>query len=127
MGKPKENQMRKKILMKALGKNLDKMSKSPWVGSLKDGKDLICPFCDQPVQPCKSNPSAMCERTLRYGTEGKEIENAIKDCDKNQYSVCILCGGHISTAHLKKHPTAELCTQCINKGKKTKPEKVAQR
>ena len=79
MKKPVESQMRKKILVKALGKNLDKMSKSSWVGSLKDGKDLICPFCDQPVQPCKSNPSAMCEQMLLAGTEGKELEDALKN------------------------------------------------
>jgi len=78
MKKPQENQMRKKVLVKALGKNLDKMSKSPWVRSLKEGKDLICPFCDQPVQPCKTDPSAMCERMLLYGTEGKELEDALK-------------------------------------------------
>jgi RNA polymerase-binding transcription factor DksA len=125
MRKPEENQMRKKILVKALGKNLDKMSKSPWVGSLKDGKDLICPFCDQPVQPCKSNPSATCERMLRGGTEGKELEQAIKDCDKNQYSMCISCDKEISTSHLKKHPTADICTECVKKGKKTKSKKVA--
>ena len=127
MRKDVKKEMRRQILVKALGKNLDKMSRSPWVGSLKDAKDLICPFCDQPIQPCKANPAAMCEKMLLGGTEGKEIEDAIKDCDKNQYSVCLSCGGHISTAHLKKHPTAELCTQCINKGKKTKPRNVPQR
>jgi len=123
--KPEENLMRKKILMKALGKNLDKMSKSPWVGSLKDGKDLICPFCDQPVQPCKSDPSAMCERMLLAGTEGKELENALKNSSGSRLGVCLSCGKQISMVHFKKHPTAELCTQCIKKGKKTKAKKVA--
>jgi hypothetical protein len=121
----KENQMRKKILVKALGKNLDKMSKSPWVRSLKDGKDLICPFCDQPVQPCKSNPSAMCEKMLLDGTEGKELEKALKDSSSSRFGVCIECGKQISMAHFKKHPTAELCTECVKKGKKTKVKKVA--
>ena len=121
----KENQMRKKILVKALGKNLDKMSKSPWVGSLKDGKDLICPFCDQPVQPCKSDPSMMCERMLRGGTEEKELEDALKGTSNGRFGVCISCGKEISMAHFKKHPTAELCTQCVKKGKKTKAKNVA--
>jgi len=117
--------MRKNILVKALSKNLDKMSKSPWVGSLKDGKDLICPFCDQPVQPCKSDPSVMCERMLRSGTEEKELENALKDSTNGRFGVCISCGKQISISHFKKHPTAELFTQCIKKGRKTKAKKVA--
>lgn len=125
MGKPQENLMRKKILVKALGKNLDKMSKSPWVGSLKDGKDLICPFCDQPVQPCKSNPSAMCERMLLGGTEEKELTDALKNSSSSRLGVCISCGKQISMVHFKKHPTAELCTHCVKKGKKTKTMKVA--
>jgi hypothetical protein len=125
MKKPVESQMRKKILVKALGKNLDKMSKSSWVGSLKDGKDLICPFCDQPVQPCKSNPSAMCEQMLLAGTEGKELEDALKNSSSGNFGVCISCGTRISMAHFRKHPTAELCTQCVKKSKKTKAKKVA--
>lgn len=125
MKKPVESRMRKKILVKALGKNLDKMSKSPWVRSLKDGKDLVCPFCDLPIQPCKSNPSAMCERMLRDGTVGKEIEEALKDQVKGRYGICLKCGKRISIAHLKKHPTAEICTQCINKCRKLKAGNVA--
>jgi hypothetical protein len=121
MEKPQEQQMRKKILVKALSKNLDKMSRSPWVRSLKDGKDLICPYCDQPVQPCKSNPGAMCERMLLTGTEGKELEDALKDSSRG---VCISCGKQISLAHLKKHPTAELCAQCVQRGKKSKALKT---
>jgi hypothetical protein len=123
MKSPKENQMRKKILVKALSRNLEKMSKSPWVRSLKDGKDLICPFCDQPVQPCKSDPSLMCERMLLGGTEGKELEDALKDSSGGHFGVCISCGKQISMSHFKKHPTAELCTQCVNKGKKKKAKK----
>jgi RNA polymerase-binding transcription factor DksA len=123
--KPQENLMRKKILVKALSKNLDKMSKSPWVRSLKDGKDLVCPYCDQPVQPCKSDPSAMCERMLRAGTEGKEIENALKDSSNGSLGVCLSCGEQISMVHFKKHPTAELCPHCVKKGKKTKVKIVA--
>jgi RNA polymerase-binding transcription factor DksA len=125
MRKREDNQMRKRILVKALSKNLDKMSKSPWVGSLKDGKDLICPYCDQPVQPCKSDPSLMCERMLRGGTEEKELEDALKDSNNSRLGVCISCGKQISISHFKKHPTAELCTQCIKKGRKTKAKKVA--
>jgi RNA polymerase-binding transcription factor DksA len=125
MRKPEENQMRKKILVKALGKNLDKMSKSPWVSSFKDGKDLICPFCDQPVQPCKSNPSAMCERMLLDGTEGKELQDALKDTSGGRLGVCLSCGKQISMAHFKKHPTAEICTKCVKKGNKTNSKKVA--
>jgi hypothetical protein len=122
--KPEENRMRKNILVKALSKNLEEMSKSPLVRSLKDGKDLICPFCDLPVQPCKSNPSAMCERMLLGGTEGKEIEDALKNSSGSRLGVCISCGKQISMAHFKKHPTAELCTECVKKGKKTKAKKV---
>jgi hypothetical protein len=123
MKKPEENQMRKKILVNALSKNLDKMSKSPWVRSLKDGKNLICPYCDQPVQPCKSNPSAMCERMLLAGTDGKEIENALNDSSQQKYGLCLSCGRKISTAHLKKHPTAELCSQCVPRGHKIRKGK----
>ena len=61
----------------------------------------------------------MCERMLLAGTEGKDLEEALKDCNKNQYGVCLSCGKQISTAHLKKHPTAELCTHCVHKGHKT--------
>jgi hypothetical protein len=118
-----ENRMKKKILVKALGKNLEKMSKSSWVRSLKDGKDLVCPYCDQPIKPCKSNPSAMCEKMLLVGTEGKQIEEALKDCDRNTYGICLSCGKEISTGHLKKHPTAEICTHCIHKGRKTRKKK----
>ncbi len=123
MEKAEKNNMRKKILVKALSKNLDKMSKSSWVRSLKDGENLICPFCDQPIQPCKSNPSAMCERMLLEGTEGKEIENALKDSTGGRLGLCIACGKQISIAHLKKHATAELCLNCINKSKKMKARK----
>jgi len=125
MKRPAENQMRKKILVKALGKNLEKMSKSPWVRSLKDGKDLVCPFCDQPIQPCKSDPSAMCERMLLDGTVGKEIEEALKDPVKRQFGICILCGKKLSTVHLKKHPTAELCQHCVPKSRKVNTKKTA--
>jgi hypothetical protein len=118
--KPKENQLRKKILVKALSKNLDKMSKSQSVRSLKDGKDLICPFCDQPVQPCKVAPSAMCERMLLAGTEGKEIEDALKNYSGSRLGVCISCGKKISMAHFRKHPTAELCSKCVKRIKKKK-------
>jgi RNA polymerase-binding transcription factor DksA len=125
MHKPVENKMRKKILVKALSKNLDRMSKSPWVRSVKEGKDLVCPFCDQPVQPCKSDPSALCERMLREGTVGKAIEDALKDSAKSLYGVCLKCGKQISTAHLKKHPTADVCVECVPKSRKTKAVKVA--
>jgi RNA polymerase-binding transcription factor DksA len=114
MKKPAETKMRKKILVKALSKNLDKMSKSAYVRSLKDGKDLICPHCDQPVQPCKSEPSVMCDRMLRAGTDGHEIEKALKQSD--QYDYCLSCGERISLSYLKKHPTAELCPHCTSKG-----------
>ena len=124
MKEPEENQMREKILVKALGKNLDKMSKSSWISSLKDGKDLICPFCNQPVQPCKSNPSAMCEQMLLGGTEEKELKDALKNSSHSHLGVCFSCGKRISMAHFKKHPTAELCTQCVKKGKKIKIKKV---
>ena len=124
MARFSENRMRKKILVRALSKNLEKMSKSSWVRSLKDGKDLVCPFCDQLVQPCKSNPTAMCEKMLRAGTEGKQIEDALKACDESKYGMCISCGKEISVAHLKKHPTAELCAQCIAKGHKTGKKKT---
>jgi hypothetical protein len=127
MKRHQENQMRKKVLVHALSKNLDKMSRSSWVRSLKDGRDFICPFCDQPVQPCKSNPSAMCERMLLAGTEGKELEDALKNASSGRLGTCISCGRKISMAHFKKHPTAELCVQCVKKGKKTKAIKVARR
>ena len=120
MKKIAEQEMKKKILVKALNANLEKMSKSPWVRSLKDGKDLICPFCDQPIQPCKSDPSAMCEQMLLAGTDGKEIEEALKDSSQSQYGICLCCGKKISTAHLKKHPTAEICADCIKKEHKIK-------
>ena len=119
MKKPPKKQTRKSILLHALSGNLDKMAKSPWVRSLKDGKDLICPYCDQRIQPCKSNPSAMCERMLLAGTEGKELEEALRYPEKGRYGICISCGKQISTMHLKKHPTADLCTQCSKKGRKT--------
>jgi hypothetical protein len=120
MKKPQENQMRKKVLVDALSKNLDSMSRSSWVRSLKEGKDLICPYCDQPVQPCKSNPSAMCEKMLLAGTEGKDLEDALKDISGSSVGVCVLCGSKISMAHFKKHPTAELCPHCVKKSKKAK-------
>jgi hypothetical protein len=123
MKKTAEIQMKKNILVNALSRNLEKMSKSPWVRSFKDGKDLVCPFCDQPVKPCKSDPSAMCERMLLAGTEGKDLEEALKDYDKNKYGVCLSCGKQISTAHLKKHPTAEICTHCVRKGHKSGKKK----
>jgi hypothetical protein len=125
MSEPSESKMRKKILVKALNKNLEKMSKSPWVRSLKDGKDLICPFCEQLVQPCKSDPSAMCEQMLLNGTVGKEIEEALKDPVKKQYGVCLKCGKKISMAQLKKHPTTEICADCIKKCCKLKTGRSA--
>jgi len=127
MKKPEENKMRKKILVNALDRNLDKMSRSPWVVSLKDGKDLICPFCDQPVQPCKTDPSAMCERMLRGGTEGKELEDALNGSSRGHLGVCISCGKQISMTHFKKHPTGELCTRCIKKGKRLRGKNVAEK
>jgi hypothetical protein len=123
--KLEEYQMKKKILVNALSKNLDKMSKTPWIRSLKEGKDLVCPYCSQPVQPCKSDPSAMCEQMLLSGTEGKELENALKNPLKGNYGSCLSCGKQISTTHLKKHPTADLCSQCVQKGRKIRQGKTA--
>ncbi len=120
------NGMRKKILVKALNKNLEKMSKSPWIRSFKDGKDYVCPFCDQVVKPCEKDPSIMCERMLLAGTEGKEIENALKYPVESSYGICISCGKKISTSHLKKHPTAELCSVCVKKGRKIRSKKSIQ-
>ena len=125
MEKRAGNGMRRKILVKALSKNLDKMSKSAWVRSLKDGKDLICPFCDLPVKPCEKDPSIMCEKMLLAGTEGKELEEALKDPIECSYGICLSCGKRISTAHLKKHPTAQLCTCCVKKGRKVRVKKTA--
>ena len=126
MKKTDKKDARKNVLLSALSGNLDKMSKSPWIGSFKDGKELICPYCDQPVQPCKTDPSAMCERMLHAGTEGKEIKEALKDPSQDRYGVCLECGQHISKAHLKKHPTAELCTQCVGKERKVQSNRPAQ-
>lgn len=123
--KQQKKPIKKTILLSALSRNLDRMSKSPWIRSLKDAKELICPFCELPVQPCKSNPSAMCEQMLLGGTEGREILEALKDPEKRQYGVCLCCGKKISTAHLKKHPTAEICTQCVKKGRKMKMKQAA--
>ncbi len=117
--------MSKKILVKALSKNLDKMSKSAWVRSFKEGKNFICPYCDQPVKPCEKDPSIMCEKMILAGTEGKEIEDALKNPTECKYGICISCGKRISTAHLKKHPTAELCTSCVQKGFKVRIKKAA--
>jgi len=116
--------MRKKILVKALSRNLDKMSESPWVGSLRDGKDLICPYCDQPVQPCKTDPAAMCERMLRSGTEDKDLEDALKNPSSDRLGTCLSCGKKISMTQFRKHPTAEICTECTNKGTKSKSKKA---
>jgi hypothetical protein len=121
----KGNGMRKKILVKALSKNLDKMSKSSLVRSINDGKDLICPYCDQPIKPCEKDPSIMCEKMLLSGTEGKELEEALKDPVESQYGICLCCGKRISTAHLKKHPTAQICTSCVKKSRKLRIKKTA--
>jgi hypothetical protein len=126
MKKPEENQMRKKILVDALSRNLSKMSKTPWVRSFKEGKDLICPHCSQPVQPCKSDPSAMCDQMLLTGTEGRELENALKNPIKGNYGTCLSCGKQISTSHLKKHPTAEVCSGCIQKERRIHSRKSVQ-
>ena len=71
----------------------------------------------------KENKRSLKEIALD-GTEGKQIEEALKDCDENKYGVCLSCGKDISTAHLKKHPTAELCTHCVRKGHKTGKKKT---
>ena len=67
----------------------------------------------------------MCERMLLAGTEGKELENALNGSPSYNLGVCISCGKKISMAHFKKHPTAELCTHCVKKSKKTKAKVVA--
>ncbi len=124
MGKEERQEMRKKILVKALSKNLNKAAKSPLIRSIKDGKDLICPYCNRPIQPCKSDPSAMCEQMLLSGTDGKEIEEALKNISISRYGICICCGKPISTKHLKKHATAEICVKCTNTAKKLKTKKI---
>jgi hypothetical protein len=125
MKKPAKNKVKKSILLKALSGNLDKMSKSPLVRSLKDGKDLVCPFCELPVKPCASNSSAMCESMLLAGTEGKVITEALNDPSSTRFGTCLSCGKQISTTHLRKHPTADLCMQCIRKGRKILTNKIA--
>jgi hypothetical protein len=125
MKKPKRKRTSKSILLKALSGNLDKMSKSPWVRSLKDGKNLVCPFCQMPIQPCKSKPSAMCEHMILDGTIGREIENALKDHKRATYGKCLVCGRRLSTLHLKKNPTAEICSQCAKKSRKVRIKRVA--
>jgi DNA-directed RNA polymerase subunit RPC12/RpoP len=116
---------KKSLLVDALGHDLEKMSKSAWVRSMKDGKNLVCPYCNQPVQPCKAHSSAMCENMLLAGTVGKELEDALKHPEVSRLGVCTVCGGDISHSYLKKNPIAEVCPQCTRKTKKVQVGKVA--
>jgi DNA-directed RNA polymerase subunit RPC12/RpoP len=107
-------------LVQALSKNLDKMALSPNVGSLKDGKDYVCIYCNQPVQPCQSDPSAMCDQMLRSDTEGKFLEQALENPARAKYGVCGICGQPLTKKQLKKSPDSELCPECS-----TPPSKVS--
>lgn len=113
------------ILLHALSKDLEKMSKSARVRSIKDGKDYVCPYCELPVKPCKTRSSAMCEYMLLEGTDGKFIEDSLKDTDRTAYGRCAACGRRLSSVHLRKHPTAEVCAQCAKKSKKVKTTHLA--
>ena len=113
------------ILLRALSKDLEKMSTSARVRSLKDGKDYVCPFCELPVKPCKTRSSAMCEYMLLEGTEGKNIEEALKDAGQTVYGRCVACGRRLTSVHLKKHPTAEVCSLCAKKSRKVKSTHLA--
>jgi predicted RNA-binding Zn-ribbon protein involved in translation (DUF1610 family) len=122
---PKKTKTKKSLLVKALKGDLDKIPKSAWTRSLKDGKDLICPNCGQSVQPCKSDSSAMCEHMLLDGTVGKELEDALKHPEKSRIGVCAICGEDISLSYLKKNPIAEVCPRCVRKSRKVRIGKVA--
>lgn len=121
----KKQSNKSSILIKALSGNLEKMSKSSWVRSIKDGKNFVCPYCELPVKPCKSRSSSMCEHMLLEGTVGKYIEDALKDPVRTNYGKCVVCGRRLSTSHLKKNPTAEVCSQCIRKSKKVRAKQFA--
>jgi hypothetical protein len=92
---------------------------------MKDGRDYVCPYCELPVKPCKSRSSAVCEYMLLEGTEGKTIEDALKNSERTAYGRCVACGRRLSSVHLKKHPTAEVCAQCAKKSRKVKTPRLA--
>jgi hypothetical protein len=114
VGKKKKRQ----LLLKALDGDLDRISKSPWVRSLKDGKQYICTCCDLPVQPCKTNSSILCSHVLLEGTDGAILEKALKEFDPDTVGKCSICGNDIPLSYLRKHPTAEVCTKCQSKTRK---------
>jgi DNA-directed RNA polymerase subunit RPC12/RpoP len=125
MKKQTQKSAKKTLLVSALSGDLDKMAKSPWVRSMKDGKNLICPYCAQSTQPCKSDSSAMCEHMLLDGTFGKELEDALKNPESSRFGKCINCGSQIPLSLLKKNPTADVCPQCAKKSQKIRASKVA--
>lgn len=118
-------QSRRKVLIKALSKELDEISKSPNIRSLKEGKELLCPYCNLPIKPCEKDKSIMCKEMIQGGTNGEAIEKALKNPEEFQYGVCLICGKLISTAHLKKHPNAELCSCCVKETKRIKKKKLS--
>ncbi|MFZ1977681.1 MAG: hypothetical protein WAV76_06960 [Bacteroidota bacterium] len=115
----------KSLLVNALSEDLEKMSKSAWVRSMKDAKDLVCPYCNQPVKPCESHSAATCEHMIFTGTVGKVLEDALKHPETSRIGICTICGGEISRSYLKKNPIAEVCPQCVRKTKKVQVGKVA--
>jgi hypothetical protein len=119
------NKTKKSQLVDALSSDLEKMSKSAWVRSMKDAKDLVCPYCNQPVKPCESHSSATCEHMILTGTVGKELEDALKHPETSRLGVCAVCGKDISPSYLKKNPIAEVCSQCAKKTQKVRASKVA--
>lgn len=113
---------KRELLLKALDGDLERMSKSPFVRSLKDGKQYVCPYCNLPVQPCKCDPSGFCSHALLDGTEGALLQNALNELNPETVGTCVVCGGDIPLSYLRKHPTAEVCPRCQKKPAKKTPK-----
>ncbi len=122
MVRKKQTQKRtpKKDLLRALNANLSAIEQTPFVRSMADGKEFVCSVCDQPVKPCESDPTAVCGHMVREGTESWLLEQSLRHPEERTPGICIACGGRISPAHLKKDPTAELCSSCTAKAERVR-------
>ncbi len=115
---------KEQILLKALDGDLERMTRSPWVRSIRDGKQFVCPYCNLSTQPCKCDPSAICYHALLDGTEGAIIQKSLKQLNTEEVGRCEICGAEIPLSYLKKHPTADVCPHCQKKAKKIKSKQT---
>ena len=117
----RETKFYEKLILKEMARLLTHMpGHSGQILDLESGREYLCSVCDVPLKPCAIHPGSLCCVALKGGTELFELEAALIRLHNDEYGICIRCGKKIAKQHLKNHPAAVLCEQCLQKASSTK-------